>query len=81
MGVVEVAGCRNHPVSRGGVVCQVLNRSNGRSDVFHKDDDFGALIDPITFNEATYCAHSVPKPETGKYHRFSGVRGRETERV
>jgi len=30
--------------SRGGFACHLLNRGNGRSDVFHKDDDFAAFV-------------------------------------
>lgn len=30
--------------SRGGSVDHVLNRGNGRSDVFHQDDDFAAFV-------------------------------------
>ncbi len=35
---------RTSRASRGGFVYHVLNRGNGRSDVFHKDDDFGAFV-------------------------------------
>jgi len=34
---------RTSKASRGGLVYHVLNRGNGRSDVFHKDDDFAAF--------------------------------------
>ncbi len=34
---------RTSRASRGGFVYHVLNRGNGRSDVFHKDDDFAAF--------------------------------------
>ena len=30
--------------SRGGFVDHVLNRGNGRRDVFHNDDDFAAFV-------------------------------------
>ena len=35
---------RTSRASRGGFVYHVLNRGNGRSDVFHKDDDFAAFV-------------------------------------
>ena len=35
---------RTSRASRGGFVYQVLNRSNGRSEFFHKDDDFAASV-------------------------------------
>jgi putative transposase len=35
---------RTSGASRGGFVSHVLNRGNGRSDVFHKDDDFAAFV-------------------------------------
>jgi putative transposase len=35
---------RTSRASRGGFVDHVLNRGNGRSDVFHKDDDFAAFV-------------------------------------
>ena len=35
---------RTAGASRGGFVYHVLNRDNGRSDVFHQDDDFAAFV-------------------------------------
>lgn len=35
---------RTARASQGGFVYHVLNRGNGRADVFHKDDDFAAFI-------------------------------------
>ncbi len=35
---------RTARASQGGYVYHVLNRGNGRADVFHKDDDFDAFI-------------------------------------
>ncbi len=35
---------RTSRASRGGFVYHVLNRGNGRSDVFHKEDDFAAFV-------------------------------------
>jgi putative transposase len=35
---------RTSRASRGGFVYHVLNRGNGQSDVFHKDDDFAAFV-------------------------------------
>ena len=35
---------RTSRASRGGFVYHVLNRGNGRSDVFHKDDDSAAFV-------------------------------------
>lgn len=35
---------RTSRASRGGFVDDVLNRGNGRSDVFHEDDDFNAFV-------------------------------------
>ena len=35
---------RTSRASRGGFVYHVLNRGNGRSDVFHKDEDFAAFV-------------------------------------
>ncbi len=35
---------RTSRASRGGFVYHVLNRGNGRSDVFPKDDDFAAFV-------------------------------------
>jgi REP element-mobilizing transposase RayT len=35
---------RTSRASRRGFVYHVLNRGNGRSDVFHKDDDFAAFV-------------------------------------
>ena len=35
---------RTSRASRGGFVDHVLNRSNGRSDVFHQDDDFAVFV-------------------------------------
>jgi hypothetical protein len=35
---------RTSRASQGGFVNHVLNRGNGRSDVFHKDDDFAAFV-------------------------------------
>ena len=35
---------RTSRASRVGLVDHVLNRGNGRSDVFHKDDDFAAFV-------------------------------------
>lgn len=36
---------RTSRASKGGYVYHVLNRGNGRSDVFHGDDDFVAFVD------------------------------------
>ena len=35
---------RTSRASRGGFVYHILNRGNGHSDVFHKDDDFAAFV-------------------------------------
>ena len=35
---------RTSRASRGGFVYHVLNRGNGRSDVFHEEDDFAAFV-------------------------------------
>ena len=35
---------RTSRASRGGFVDHVLNRGEGRRDVFHKDDDFAAFV-------------------------------------
>ena len=35
---------RTSRASRGGFVYHVLNRGNGRSDVFHKKGDFAACV-------------------------------------
>ena len=35
---------RTSRASRGGFACHVLNRGNGCSDVFQKDDDFAAFV-------------------------------------
>lgn len=35
---------RRSRASRGGLVHHVLSRSNGRKDVFHKDDDFATFV-------------------------------------
>ncbi len=35
---------RTSRASRGGIVYHVLSRGYGRSDVFHKDDDFAAFV-------------------------------------
>ena len=35
---------RTSRASVGGVCCHVLNRGNGRQDVFHKDEDFAAFL-------------------------------------
>lgn len=35
---------RTSRASRGGFVYHILNRGNGRSDVFHQHDDFAAFV-------------------------------------
>ncbi|HMP69981.1 MAG TPA: transposase [Pirellulaceae bacterium] len=35
---------RTSRASRGGFVYHVLNRGNGRSDVFYQDDDFAVFV-------------------------------------
>ena len=35
---------RTSRTPRGGIVDDVLNRGNGRSDVFHHDDDFATFV-------------------------------------
>ena len=49
--------------SRGGIVDHVLNRCNGRSDVFHKDDDFAAFV-----NLMREAHETVPSRMTGFCH-------------
>ena len=51
---------RTSRVSRGGIVYYVLNRGNGRSDVFHKDDDFAAFV-----NLLREAHEKVPMRRTG----------------
>ena len=46
--------------SRGGFVHHVLNRGNGRSDVFHKDDDLDAFV-----NLMREAHEKVPMRPTG----------------
>ena len=41
---------RTARASQGGFVYHVLNRGNGRADVFHQDDDFAAFVELM--NEA-----------------------------
>ena len=48
--------------SRGGYVYHVLNRGNGRNDVFHKEDDFAAFAglmreanDKVPMRVTGYC--------------------------
>jgi putative transposase len=59
---------RTARASQGGFVCQVLNRENGRRDVFHKDDDFAAFV-----NLMCEAHEDVPMRLTGYYllsHHF-----------
>ena len=53
---------RTARASRGGYIYHVLNRGNGRQDVFHKDDDFSAFVnlmreahDRIAMRLTGYC--------------------------
>lgn len=51
---------RTSGASRGGFVYHVLNRGNGRSAVFHKDDDFAAFVKLMRA-----AHHKVPMRLTG----------------
>ena len=52
---------RTSRASRGGFVYHVLNRGNGRSDVFHEDDDdFAAFV-----NLMREAYNNVPMRLTG----------------
>jgi putative transposase len=45
-------------VTRGlvdGIVYHVLNRGNGRQEIFHKDQDYGAFIDLMEEAKARYA--------------------------
>ena len=53
---------RTARASQGGFVYHVLNRGNGRSDVFHEDDDFAAFVnlmreahEKVPMRLAGYC--------------------------
>jgi putative transposase len=53
---------RTARASQGGYVYHVLNRGNGRSDVFHKDEDFAAFVqlmreahDKVPMRLVGYC--------------------------
>ena len=56
---------RTARASQGGYVYHVLNRGNGRSNVFHKDDDFAAFVrlmrqahDKVPLRIVGYCLMS-----------------------
>ena len=60
---------RTSRASQGGYVYHVLNRGNGRADVFHKDDDFAAFLwlmreahEKIPMRLVGYCCNR-PRPE------------------
>lgn len=53
---------RTSRASQGGYIYHVLNRGNGRADVFHKEDDFAAFVrlmreahDKIPMRLVGYC--------------------------
>ena len=65
---------RTSRASQGGYVYHGLNRGNGRSDVFHKPDDFAAFVrlmreahDRVPMRLTGYC---LLKKKTGQVRLF-----------
>ena len=59
---------RTARASVGGVCCHVLNRGNGRGEVFHKKEVFVAFLDLMEEDERTVALRFV---ERNALHQYS----------
>ena len=68
---------RTSRASRCGFVDHVLNRGNGRSNVFHKDDDFAAFVNLMReAHEKVPLRLTSCRLMTNHFHRSSTLQSR-----